>query len=324
MTKIKLLVFLAAVISISLFPDEAFGQKNAKYEVIITAVTDNGIAANLYLPKVSGKHPAVIVIGGSEGGIRLADRWGEPLAARGYAVLSLAYFGIGMLPAQLEEIPLEYFKKAIDFVRAHPAVDSKRIAFIGNSKGGEAALLIAATYPEIKAVVAGVPSNVVWQSINFKERTVKSSWTLGDKPIQFVPYDTTPPFTSMSAMYLKSLENKAAVMRATIPVEKIKGAVLLVSGNDDKVWVSRLMSDLVIERLKKNNFRFKYEHLSYDNAGHAVLGPPSIVAAVTNNNPSASTQIDKLDFGGTKEANDFARADSWEKTLNFLDRNFKK
>lgn len=83
------------------------------------------------------------------------------------------------------------------------------------------------------------------------------------------------------------------------------------------------MSDLVIERLRKNNFRFAYEHLSYANAGHVILGPPDN-AASANNTSSASAQTNKIDLGGTKEGNEFARADAWEKTLNFLDRSLKK
>jgi len=127
-----------------LLPYLSFSQTENVTNDSVIAVRDNGLVANFYLPKTSGKHPAIIVIGGSEGGIWLADAWGEPLATRGYAVLSLAYFAMEKLPSQLEEIPLEYFKKAIDWVSAHPAVDPKRIAFAGVSKGGEAVLLIAA------------------------------------------------------------------------------------------------------------------------------------------------------------------------------------
>src|SRR5437763_1684078 len=112
-------------------------------------VADEGLVASLYLPDTAGKHPAVIVVSGSDGGIATASMYAEPLAALGYASLALAYFAMDGLPRDLVEIPLEYFKRAIDWLRAHPAVDGERIAIVGSSRGGEAALLVAATYPEI-------------------------------------------------------------------------------------------------------------------------------------------------------------------------------
>src|SRR4030095_1057683 len=58
---------------------------------------------------------------------------------------------------------LEYFKKAIDWLRGHPAVDADRVAVFGMSRGGEAALGVAASFPSIGAVVASVPGHAVWQ-----------------------------------------------------------------------------------------------------------------------------------------------------------------
>ncbi len=61
---------LLAVTVVVLF-GEAFATPNLNQtsNVSIVAVRDYGLVANFYLPKTSGKHPAVIVIGGSEGGI---------------------------------------------------------------------------------------------------------------------------------------------------------------------------------------------------------------------------------------------------------------
>ncbi|MGI8583848.1 MAG: acyl-CoA thioester hydrolase/BAAT C-terminal domain-containing protein [Chitinophagaceae bacterium] len=310
-----------------LLPFFSFSQTENVTNDSVIAVRDKGLVANFYLPKISGKHPAIIVIGGSEGGIWLSDAWGEPLATRGYAVLSLAYFGMEKLPSQLEEIPLEYFKKAIDWVSAHPAVDPTRIAFAGVSKGGEAVLLIAAIYPEVKAVVAGVPSYVVWQSINWqslnkKEKpTTKSSWTLQGKALPFVPYDTSQKFTSLLDFYVGNLRDQRAVEAAIIPVEKIKGPVVLISGKDDKMWPSYLMAEKVVDRLKNKNFRFPYEHLSYDNAGHNIVGPPRKPS--TNSLPVADTSSSSRPIrpmGGTPEGNNLARNDAWAKIIKFLDK----
>jgi dienelactone hydrolase len=53
-------------------------------------------------------------------------------------------------------------------LKRHPMVDAVRVAAVGNSKGGELALLLGATYPQdVKAVVGYAPSAVVWEGIGF-------------------------------------------------------------------------------------------------------------------------------------------------------------
>jgi hypothetical protein len=74
-------------------------------------VRENGIVATFF-DHENGKRPAIIMLSGSGGG--LAEDQPALLASRGYAVLSLAYFGIGSLPQDLIDIPLEYFARAIE------------------------------------------------------------------------------------------------------------------------------------------------------------------------------------------------------------------
>ena len=143
----------------------------------VTKVIDGGLVATLHLPRESGRRPAVIVLSGSDGGIATANMFGEPLAASGFVTMCLAYFAMDGLPRNFSQIPLEYFEKAIGWLRAHPAVDAERVAVFGMSRGGEAALLVAATFPAIKAVVASVPSHVVWQGTNPDPSIKTSSFT---------------------------------------------------------------------------------------------------------------------------------------------------
>ena len=48
---------------------------------------------------------------------------------------------------------------------------------------------------------------------------------------------------------LKEADLNGAVERAAIPVERTNGPILLVSGQDDQMWPSAQMGQLVIERL---------------------------------------------------------------------------
>ncbi len=286
-------------------------------------VRDCGLVASFCLPSTPGKHPGVIVLGGSDGGIDPARSTATLLAEQGYAALALAYFRFEQLPKQLEEIPLEYFKQAIDWMSCNPSVDSSRIGLMGTSKGGEAALLVSATYPEIRAVVAYVPSHVVFQAIpsSFRKQTAKSSWTLQGKPVPFVPfrYDLRLIWQHgfLLGLYLGSLKNRQAVERAIISVERINGPILLISGKEDAVWPSSMMCDCVIERLAQCSFGFPFQHLCYDKAGHVTLGPSQAVAV----GPPRGGR--RWSLGGTETGNALAKDDAWAKTCDFLERHLK-
>ena len=82
------------------------------------SVRENGVIGTLVVPDTKRPYPGVLRIGGSEGGISITDA--ETIASEGYAVLALAYFGMEGLPAELEEVPLEYFGKAIAWMKGSP------------------------------------------------------------------------------------------------------------------------------------------------------------------------------------------------------------
>src|ERR671936_1469150 len=88
------------------------------------------------------------------------------LAGHGYPVLQLAYFREPGLPQSLTRIPLEYFERALGWLSRQPEVDPRRIVTWGWSRGGEASLLVAATFPElVHAAVAYVPSAYVFPAL---------------------------------------------------------------------------------------------------------------------------------------------------------------
>ncbi len=108
-----------------------------KYEVEKELVQSEGIVATLFFPKMKtqAQIPTVITLGGGAGGV--SSFRSELLASYGFATLSLAYFGYEGLPFRLQEIPLEYFEKAISWLQNHPTIDPNRIALWGVSRGAE-------------------------------------------------------------------------------------------------------------------------------------------------------------------------------------------
>src|SRR3984893_14257471 len=55
-------------------------------------VPSEGLDGAFYYRKGAHKRPALIVVGGSEGGLDTADWFGQKLASRGYVVFGLNYF----------------------------------------------------------------------------------------------------------------------------------------------------------------------------------------------------------------------------------------
>lgn len=283
----------------------------------------DGMVGKLYIPAGDGPFPGVMVLSGSEGGINRLD--GQLLASRGFAAFSLAYFNAEGLPQQLVNIPLEYFRKGLDWFMQQPGVDRSRIAATGGSRGGELALLLGASFPEIRAVVAYVPSHVVWQGVSWSGPPPDAStWASDGKGLPYLRGKPGPAFYSqfgsgkpmeLISLFEGGLEDVEAMEKAAIPVEKIRGPVLLISGREDRMWPSTRMSDLVIERLRKNNHPYKFTHLAYDGAGHAIRKAYL---------PAAGTlATDAFGLGGTMEGNARAQADSWPKVLQFLRESLK-
>jgi dienelactone hydrolase len=272
---------------------------------------DHGLVGELHYPTdPRGPRAAILVLGGSEGGLTGSAFMAQALAQEGYCALALAYFGAAGLPAELVNIPLEYFEAALRFLRGHPGVAPRRIAALGISKGGEAALLLASRDRSVRTVIAGVPSNVSWQGVNRANFNDPSgSWTFAGKAVPFLPYDLSAPFVSVLDLYERSLLGLAAKPEAEISVERINGPVVLVAGEDDTLWPSASMCRSIEARLKAKGFGYSVETLIYPDAGHGAFGPP-----VPAGHPYS--QLDAL--GGSLAGNVAARTDSWSRALDVL------
>jgi len=292
-------------------------------------VDEAGVRGVLFLPAGSEPRPAVIYLGGSEGGIN--EGFAAILASKGYVSLALAYFGLPGLPREMAGVPVETVGSAIAFLDGHPRVMKGRIGVYGASKGAELALLAATRYPEIRAVVANSPSSVVFEGIAMDPSAgPRSSWSENGTDVPFVPFiwygEDDPILVSAReaaangtpwgtrAMYERALSDEAAVRNATIPVERINGPVLLLSAGKDSVWPSSRMSAEIMARLAGHGHPFPDQRLDYPESGHMIR------------TPWQSTMLNRIylpggmieDLGGIPPENARAAADSWPKVQEFL------
>lgn len=277
-----------------------------------TRVTEAGVLGNYYPAAGSADAPAVLVLGGSEGGIDAwVDEQARALAGAGYHALALSYFGGPGQDHALHRVPLETFDAALDWLRGRPGVDGSRLAVLGTSKGGEAALLVGTRHPELNAVVANVPSTVAWQGLNLVEPwtmgSLGSSWTAGGVDVPFLRFPAAPPQGDLIHTHQAGLDTLDQHGDARIDVGRIAGALLLVCGEADTMWPSCPMSRDVQARATG---AATVELLAYPDAGHAASGVPA---------PVGEPLYGPLDaLGGTPETNAAAREQSWSRTLTFL------
>ena len=139
-------------------------------------VREHGVIGTLIVPDTARAYPGVLRLGGAEGGINVDDA--ETIAAAGYAVFAIAYFGGEGLPRDLEEVPLEYFGKAIAWMKSSPNIDSTKLAIVGISRGSTLALLLPTIYDDFDAVVAIAPSHVTWQATVSRLGSVRGSFVV--------------------------------------------------------------------------------------------------------------------------------------------------
>jgi pimeloyl-ACP methyl ester carboxylesterase len=174
---------------------------------------------------------------------------------------------------------------AISWLRVQPHVDPNRVWILSGSRGTEAELLVAGNYPKlVHGIVAEAPSAFANGAVRGNRATAQygaPAWTFNSKPIA----DNTP-----------------------LPANRIHGPALLISGRDDKVWLSDLAADQVMSELPHGAER--HVHVNYPDAGHLVLGIP-----YTPIIPS------ELADGGTSAGINVAHASDWPAMIAFIDQN---
>ncbi|XP_074091864.1 acyl-coenzyme A thioesterase 5-like isoform X1 [Macrotis lagotis] len=84
-------------------------------------VREGSLRATLFLPPGAGPFPGIIDLYGTGGG--LCEYRASLLAGHGFAVLALAYFRFEDLPKALNDIHLEYFEEALDYMLQHPEME---------------------------------------------------------------------------------------------------------------------------------------------------------------------------------------------------------
>jgi dienelactone hydrolase len=298
-------------------------------KITVEAGRLRGIA---FFPEGEGPFPSVLVYsgsGGGLGGLGGVQSSAALLASRGFAAFALAYFRYEDLPPDLVNIPLEYFREGIDWLRKNAPALGGRVAVMGASRGGELSLLLGSTYPDdVSAVVAKVPSGIVWGGLTKDRAGHEAAWTLGGLPVEPLRGRSTPtqelPKRDGAIVLTPAFEAQLAAASAEdisaheVPVERLGGPALLLSGEDDAMWPSVALAEYSVKRAQARGARFPVRHLSYPDAGHSFTIPAGF--------PVPRASVHPVDgnvyaYGGSLVGNAHANASSWREILDFLDTN---
>lgn len=309
--------------------EASFEQAFAAPGVERREIREKGLVGTLFTPSGAGPHPAVVVLNGSGGGIN------EPraalLASRGYQAFALGYFKAPGLSPYITETPLEYLETGLRWAHSELKPKDGFVAISGQSRGGELALLLGATFPAlVSAVIAFVPGAMVhgaqgagdpakggWQGTTWTRDGVALPHLWRDnKAVHWHPWAGDAPPTRHHSVFFEGLKDHELAAQARIPVEKIAGPVLLISGRDDRAWPSSLYSRMVASTLRRHGHRHLVRHLDFDDAGHAINLP-----IVPSTQLSREHPVSKVPYtnGGTPSGNARANEGSWRGMLDFLD-----
>ncbi|XP_055292193.1 acyl-coenzyme A thioesterase 6 [Moschus berezovskii] len=263
------------------------------------------VRATLFLPPGSKPFPGILDLFGSGGG--LCEYRASLLAGHGFAVLALAYFRFEDLPEHLNDVCLEYFEEAVDFMLQHPKVKGPGVGLLGFSKGGDLCLSMA-------SFLKGITATVV---INACMANTIAPLHYKDMIIPHLSYDlkkcaiTESGFLNVVDIWGNPLEKTNH--QSLIPLEKAQGPFLFIVGMDDQNWKSEVYAHIASERLQAHG-KDRPQIIYYPGTGHCIDPPyfPLCRASVH------AVWGQPVFHGGEPKAHSNAQTDAWQQIQTFF------
>ncbi|XP_055989965.1 acyl-coenzyme A thioesterase 6 [Sorex fumeus] len=263
------------------------------------------VRGTLFLPPGADPSPGIIDLFGSGGG--LCEYRASLLAGHGFAVLALAYFRFEDLPKYLNDLHLEYFEEAVDFMLQHPEVKGPSVGLIGFSKGGDLCLSMASFLKGITATVLinGCVANTI-VPLHYKDMIIPD---LGSHPEK----QTITESGLLDFMDTWNNPLEESNRQSVIPLEKAQGPFLFIVSLDDHSWKSELYAQIASERLQAHG-KDKPQIVFYPETGHCIDPPyfPPSIASVH------AVLGQAVFYGGEPRAHSRAQVDAWQQIQSFF------
>ncbi|XP_054472586.1 bile acid-CoA:amino acid N-acyltransferase-like [Anoplopoma fimbria] len=279
-----------------------------------TEIRQDGVVGTLFLPPGPGPFPALLDLWGMGGG--LVEYRSALFASRGYASLSLAYFGHKDLPFPQNRINVgdSYFKSAYHLLQNHRQVCGDRIGIVGLSFGVYLSLKIA--------IEAGVePSCLI--CIN---GPVGSTIKLSDADGRTENFESDQKhwvYDDQGCVSFKEISLPANIPpESKVKIENLTCPLMYIVGEDDLSSSSMENANLIEETLRSASKSHLFTRLSYPGAGHLIEPPytPNSRVSLWSFKPKRLFTL----WGGHPAPHAAAQEDAWKKILDFLESHLRR
>ncbi|XP_014637516.1 PREDICTED: bile acid-CoA:amino acid N-acyltransferase [Ceratotherium simum simum] len=274
-------------------------------EVQRVQIREGRVRGALFLPPGEGPFPGIIDLFGGIGG--LVEFRASLLAARGFAMLALAYFAYEDLPSQLQEVDLDYFEEAANLLLAHPKIQKQGIGVLSISKGAEVGLAMACYLKQVAATVWINGTNAIFESpLKYRDMVMT--------PIPSFPERVQMDVSgAVRLRHYKGDPRDKLNQQSVLPVEKARGPILFIVSGDDECFNSRAYAEQALDQLRSHGRR-SGRMLVYQRAGH-LLETPHAPSCYASWNQSLSAPVL---WGGDRIAHGAAQERSWAEIQKFF------
>ncbi|VDM61937.1 unnamed protein product [Angiostrongylus costaricensis] len=265
-------------------------------------IEEGGIYGTLFKPPGDGPFPSIIDISGTGGGIN--EQKGAALASEGFCVLCLAFFQYKTLTKNLNDLDLDYFKNAINWMTSQKFVPGE-IGLQGVSFGGLLVHLIAIRNPKVVAVCSINGGHVLAEVTKIKEHG------------EYLPYvkerSEFVHFVNQTMFCNKCFENLRVTPEADIGIETAPRttAFRFVTSLDDYSTPTVFCTRLLEEALRNSSH---YVEVDFVPGGH-LMDPPYF--------PCHQAVYSKLAgtiqaYGGEPSQHGASQSKVWSNTIAFF------
>ena len=233
------------------------------------------------------------------------------LASHGFVVLALAFYAYKDLPDSMMNLELEYFIEAAQWLAKHDKVHQNGIGIVGVSYGAQIALQVAAESSLVSATVGISPFHSVFMPVTYMGRRIGCREEMTFEVAKVVDDNTRLGRDTIDY-------DSEEVMKNEIEVEKIKGKVLLICGDDDQSCNTTESANRMEMRLALHK-RPALMRLDYPATGHLIEVPYMPMCAVSFISLYRSIVL----WGGSVMEHSAAQEHSWKSLREFLWANVK-
>ncbi|KAK6766702.1 hypothetical protein RB195_026156 [Necator americanus] len=230
-------------------------------DVIRREIDEDGLCGTLFKPPGDGPFPTILDICGTGGGLN--EQKGATLSAEGFCVLSLAFFQYKTLIEDLNDLDMNYFKKAIHWLIALPFTKNE-IGIQGVSLGGLLVNMLAVRNPEIVAVCSINGTHILGETTKIKENGVDLPY--GETPVEKI-YFLNQTLCNDRAVKEMTYTEDADIKVETAPK---RTAFRYVASLDDLSTPSIFVTRLHEKKLKDTGH---YVEVDFAPGGH-LMEPP--------------------------------------------------